>query len=184
MKDELKDVLRAILGAAIATVIAIMCTELLCGCRTQKNIAEAVSQKANEQSSYEEGRTGQTSGSLGYHHAENRTTDTETEAFVEFFDMDHPPDSITGERPVKARATIRQRSSGSTVIDDSVQAHTSTVFADSMKVEHCKADSLERATESKKTRGSDRAIWTEIVCGVFCLLLLVTAMCYLLVKKR
>jgi len=184
MNEEQKDILKTILKIALVTILAMMAVGLLTGCRSKKEIVDTLQTGSTQTTKQENNITSQKNESLDIVHYGSKTTSTDTEVQIVYFDTQLPPDSATGQRPVKAIATIKQRSNGTETNKDTVQAENCAVFNDSTKVEEYKADSLERATESKKTSGSDRFIWTELLCGVFCLLALVAGLCYLLVKAR
>ncbi len=160
MNADTKDTLKRLLLAAI---LAILATALICSCRTSKALNESVSQTSDQWYRSEGKDSLQSSGSLVYRHTEDSSTDTEIETIIEIFDTNCLPDSVTGGRPLKARTTIRQKSVGRTVAKDSVEAATSTVCVDSIKVEQGKADSTESSMESQTMRDGGRPIWSTLL---------------------
>ena len=166
MNEELKDILKTLLKIVIASVVALMLVGLLAGCRTKKDFVETIHTVDTESHHEQQGRSSQTGESFSLEHIVSRTTSTESDVQIIIYDTSLPPDSITGERPIKARANIKQRSSGTENVKDTVEAQSFAVSVDTTKVDQQSTLEHERATERKITRGSDRVLWSELIWGL------------------
>ncbi len=179
-----KDTKDTLLKIVLAVIIAMALSALCCGCVTRKVLNETVSQASDQWYRSEGTDSLQASGSLFYRHTEDSTTDTETETVIEIYDTDCRPDSVTGERPLKARTTIKQKSVGRTAVRDSVEANTSAVSVDSTKVEQGKADSTESAVESETKRNGGSLIWSSMFWLLIGVAAVVGVAGYFLVIKK
>lgn len=165
MKEYIKSALKFIMLLA-SIVIA---NGVLCGCESKKRLVQTEEQRIEIQAMSKDDIERVKDSDILQRFQNHAIEHTDTEISLTIYDTDQPPDSLTGERPIMAIATIKQTTKAEQTENCDVSAHEESREAITSTAEYNATDSICSSVQTESERGSDQSVWNKIIIILCCI---------------
>lgn len=165
----MKELIRVSLKLLMLLASIIIMNGVLCGCKSKKSLVQTEEQRTEIQAISKDYIERIIESDILQKFQNHAIEHTDTEISLTIYDTDQPPDSLTGERPIMAIATIKQTTKAEQTENCDVSAHEESREAITSTAEYNATDSVCSSVQTESERGSDRTVWNKIIIILCCI---------------